>query len=64
MGVESYALTGAAPNPLASVSDHALVVDCEHTATVQEIHLIAVHLLCAAVDVQLEALGLRGEVAS
>lgn len=59
MGVETFALTGAGPNPLASSCDEALIVDSAHTATVQEIHLIAVHLLCAAVDLRLEALGLR-----
>ena len=56
LGLLSLALTGPAPNPLADACDDTLVVDTPHTATVQEIHLIAIHLLCAAVD---EALALR-----
>jgi D-sedoheptulose 7-phosphate isomerase len=49
-GLITWALTGRAPNPLADRVDECLAVDSPHTATVQEIHLIAVHLLCAAVD--------------
>jgi D-sedoheptulose 7-phosphate isomerase len=49
-GLITWALTGRAPNPLAERVDECLVVDSPHTATVQEIHLIAVHLICAAVD--------------
>ncbi len=59
MGLWSIALTGAAPNPLADACDDCLEVDSPHTATVQEIHLVCVHLLCAAVDMRLEALGLH-----
>jgi D-sedoheptulose 7-phosphate isomerase len=46
----TWALSGRPYNPLAEACDDALCVDSPHTATVQEIHLIAVHLLCAAVD--------------
>lgn len=46
----AWALTGPAPNPLADQADEAVAVDSPLTATVQEIHQIAVHLLCAAVD--------------
>jgi D-sedoheptulose 7-phosphate isomerase len=49
-GLITWALTGRAPNPLAERVDECLAVDSPHTATVQEIHLIAVHLICAAVD--------------
>jgi D-sedoheptulose 7-phosphate isomerase len=49
-GLITWALTGRAPNPLAGRVDECLAVDSPHTATVQEIHLIAVHLICAAVD--------------
>ena len=50
VGLLTWALTGRAPNPLAELADDCLAVDSPHTATVQEIHLIAIHLLCAAVD--------------
>jgi D-sedoheptulose 7-phosphate isomerase len=49
------AMTGPRPNPLASLADEALCVDAAYTATVQELHLVAVHIMCAAVD---RALGL------
>jgi D-sedoheptulose 7-phosphate isomerase len=64
LGLLSLALTGPGPNPLATACDDALQVESPHTATVQEIHLVVVHLLCAAVDVQLERTALRAEVAS
>jgi D-sedoheptulose 7-phosphate isomerase len=50
VGMTTWALTGRPGNPLAARCDDAVCVDSPHTATVQEIHLIAVHLLCAAVD--------------
>jgi D-sedoheptulose 7-phosphate isomerase len=49
-GMRTWALTGAPGNPLAGCVDDCLCVDTPHTATVQEIHLISIHLLCAAVD--------------
>jgi D-sedoheptulose 7-phosphate isomerase len=49
-GLVTWALTGPDGNPLAARADDCLAVDSPHTATIQEIHLIAVHLLCAAVD--------------
>src|SRR3712207_2029787 len=54
-GLTTWALTGAAGNPLAERCHDAFCVDSPHTATIQEIHLIAIHLLCTAVD---DALGL------
>jgi D-sedoheptulose 7-phosphate isomerase len=47
----AWALTGPAPNPLSELAHDTVSVDAEHTPTVQEIHLIVIHLLCAAVDV-------------
>jgi D-sedoheptulose 7-phosphate isomerase len=49
-GLTTWALTGPAPNPLAAACDDALCVPAPATATVQEAHLVAVHLLCTAVD--------------
>ncbi|MFD5325818.1 SIS domain-containing protein, partial [Streptomyces sp. NPDC127092] len=45
-GLDVWALTGPAPNPLAEAADDALTVDAATTATVQEAHLVVVHLLC------------------
>jgi phosphoheptose isomerase len=50
-----WALTGRHPNPLAALADEAVCVEAEATATVQEVHMVALHLVCAAVD---RALGL------
>jgi D-sedoheptulose 7-phosphate isomerase len=55
MGVETWALTGPGPNPLAGICDAALTVDAPVTATVQEIHLAVVHMICAVVDQELPA---------
>jgi len=52
-GVRVWAFTGPAPNPLADLADDVLAVDAPSTATVQELHLVALHMLCAAVDVTL-----------
>ena len=49
-GLETWALTGAAPNPLAALADASVSIGSPYTATVQEAHLIAVHLVCEAVD--------------
>ncbi|MEA2618037.1 MAG: D-sedoheptulose 7-phosphate isomerase, partial [Chloroflexota bacterium] len=49
-GLQVYALTGPAPNPLADSCQDVAAVEAESTATVQEVHLVAVHVLCAAVD--------------
>ncbi len=49
-GLRVWAMTGPGPNPLAEASDEFLCVDAGTTATVQEAHLVAVHLLCACFD--------------
>lgn len=53
VGVRSWALTGPAPNPLAAVADETCAVAAPSTATVQELHLVALHMVCAALDVAL-----------
>ena len=53
VGVGTIALTGPVPNPLAELADDVLAVDAPATATVQEVHQVVVHLLCATVDVVL-----------
>ena len=55
-GITTWAITGPAPNPLAERCDGVLAIDAAATATVQEISLVAIHLLCASVDVALPAL--------
>lgn len=45
-----WALTGAEPNRLSRVAHETISVDASQTATVQEVHGILVHMLCARVD--------------
>ena len=52
-GLTAWALSGPAPNPLQALSDDALCVDASATATIQEIHQVVIHLLCASVDAEL-----------
>jgi type III pantothenate kinase len=58
-GLQTWALTGPAPNPLAELCDEAAAFECPWTATVQELHMVALHVLCAAVD---REVALRGGV--
>ncbi len=49
-GLQVWAFTGPRPNPLAALAQESLAVDAPYTATVQELHLVGVHILCAALD--------------
>jgi D-sedoheptulose 7-phosphate isomerase len=49
-GITVLALTGPEPNPLAAAAHEAVGIDSPWTATVQECHLVALHLICAAFD--------------
>jgi len=57
-GATSLAMTGPAPNPLAAVVDDALCLP-GRCSSVQEAHLVAVHLLCAAFEAALEVAALE-----
>ena len=50
IGVTTWALTGPGPNPLVAMSDDAICVEADSTATVQEVHMVLVHGLCTALD--------------
>lgn len=49
-GLQVWSMTGPTPNPLADLSDEHCAVDARYTATVQEMHLVALHIMCAALD--------------
>ncbi|GAA4921619.1 D-sedoheptulose 7-phosphate isomerase [Actinomycetospora succinea] len=49
LGVTVWAMTGPGPNPLAAAATDALCLPGE-TPSVQEAHLVTVHLLCEVVD--------------
>ncbi|QDI68193.1 phosphoheptose isomerase [Streptomyces calvus] len=53
-GLRVRALTGPAPDPLTAGSDEALCAEAPTAATVQELRLVAVHMMCAASDAVLE----------
>jgi phosphoheptose isomerase len=63
MELETWALAGSASCPLAELSDEAVCVEAPSAATVQECHLVAIHLLCAAVDAHVAAVAPRAEPA-
>ncbi|HEU4330160.1 MAG TPA: SIS domain-containing protein [Lapillicoccus sp.] len=50
LGLTVWALTGPRPNALSSVADECLAIDAPQTATVQELHLVGLHVLCGALD--------------
>jgi D-sedoheptulose 7-phosphate isomerase len=65
LGMMTWALTGPGPNPLADIADEAIACPGADTATVQELHLVVIHLICAAVDravslLEREEQGVRG----
>ncbi len=49
-GLLVWALTGSLPNPLASAAHEVIAVPAARTSTVQELHLVALHVMCAGVD--------------
>jgi phosphoheptose isomerase len=49
VGLTSWAVTGPGPNPLAAACTEAVCLPGD-TATVQEMHLAALHMLCRAVE--------------
>jgi D-sedoheptulose 7-phosphate isomerase len=49
LGMRVWGLTGPAPNPLLRLCHDALAVPGS-TPVAQELHLVAIHLLCAVVD--------------
>jgi len=56
LGIRVWAMTGPAPNPLASAADDAICVAAPDTSTVQEVHLVAIHALCGALDAEVTSL--------
>ena len=54
-GMTVWAFTGPGPNPMTELADDAVAVAAGATATVQEVHQVALHLLCAAVDLEVGA---------
>jgi D-sedoheptulose 7-phosphate isomerase len=53
LGATTWAVTGPGPNPLAAVCDDAVCLPGD-TATIQETHLAALHMLCRALEAAIE----------
>jgi D-sedoheptulose 7-phosphate isomerase len=51
LNITTWALTGAGPNPLADACDEAVMIDALN-ANAQEGHLIALHAVCRAFDLE------------
>lgn len=56
-GLQVWALTGAAPNPLSEKADRLVAVAGRSTSAIQEAHLVAIHALCAAAERWLDVPG-------
>lgn len=50
IGLTTWALTGPRPSALSAACDDTLAMQGASTSSVQELHLVVVHALCAAVD--------------
>jgi len=50
MGVRTYALTGMDESPLTKVVDDCLAFEAGDVASIQELHLVAIHVLCDAIE--------------
>ena len=53
LGIRTWAMTGCLPNPLAGMCDEVLPIPSPRGATVQELHLVSLHLICDAMDTAL-----------
>jgi phosphoheptose isomerase len=62
IGLTVWAMTGKSPNPLATLADEAMCFDTSSAPTVQELHLVALHLICEELDDALDqaALAIQG----
>lgn len=54
-GLRTWAFTGPTPNPLADLCHDTLAVPSDDSQVVQELHLVAVHVLCEYVEKALPA---------
>jgi D-sedoheptulose 7-phosphate isomerase len=56
LNITTWALTGGGPNPLATACDEAVLIDAVN-ANAQEGHLIALHAVCRAFDLEISRRG-------
>ena len=53
MGVATATLLGRDGGALATMADHAVIVPCDETARIQEVHIFIGHWLCEVIDSEL-----------
>jgi D-sedoheptulose 7-phosphate isomerase len=53
-GVTTVAFTGSNPNSLAKSSSHTIMVPSSETATIQELHLMILHIICDLIETTIE----------
>ena len=63
MELVTWALAGPRSCPLVEACDEAICFEARSTATVQECHLVAVHLLCAGIDAHVGSVGASASTA-
>ena len=63
MGLTTWGFTGGRLSALERACDESVSVQAGSTATVQEVHQVAIHILCAAVDHEIAALQAIGGAA-
>jgi D-sedoheptulose 7-phosphate isomerase len=56
LNITTWALTGGGPNPLATACDESVLIDAVN-ANAQEGHLIALHAVCRAFDLEISRRG-------
>lgn len=57
IGISVWAMTGPLPNKVALEAEETIAVDAESTSTIQELHLVLIHVMCAAFDNSLDGRG-------
>jgi D-sedoheptulose 7-phosphate isomerase len=57
-GLTVWAMTGRAPNPLAVLAEEAISFGASTTAAVQEMQLVALHVMCEELDESLDRVSL------
>lgn len=55
LGIRTWALTGPTPSPLSRRAEETAAVPSPLASAIQEVHLVAVHVICAAFEAGLAA---------
>ncbi|MFL6070293.1 MAG: SIS domain-containing protein [Actinomycetes bacterium] len=50
LGLNVWVFGGEQPSPLSDLADRSVLVPSAHTGVIQELHLVATHILCAGFD--------------